>query len=232
MDADAPEAGMHAFVPRLSEVTVSGNWVGASAVRGTGSNAVTADGLLVPPERVVSLLQSPRLDRPLFRVAFLIVQWMPGAAMVIGARRGAMRGCVELVVDKTSASPDRRPYIDLWRLQQALADTSATIESLSSGLRFVAADLWSAAMAGERPSLQVRARWRPMRFDILDTAQRTISDLYRSSGSAVYGTRNVVERATRDIHAIATTFEQPIAAAFREDGGRVLAGKDPQNPAF
>jgi hypothetical protein len=71
-----------------------------------------------------------------------------------------------------------------------------------------------------------------MLFYIFDTGRRTISDLYRSSGSAVYGTRNVVERSMRDIHAIATTFEQPVAQAFRADAGRVLAGKDPKNPAF
>ncbi len=36
----------------------------------------------------------------------------------------------------------------------------------------------------------------------------------------------------RDIHAIATTFEQPQAQAFRADAGRVLAGKDPILPVF
>ena len=79
---------------------------------------------------------------------------------------------------------------------------------------------------------RARARWWSLLFYVFDTGRRTISDLYRSSGSAVYGTRNVVERSMRDIHAIATTFEQPIAQAFRADAGRVLAGKDPTNPAF
>ena len=106
------------------------------------------------------------------------------------------------------------------------------VDSLSSGLRGVAEDLWAAATAGEQPSTRLRARWWSMLFYIFDTGRRTISDLYRSSGSAVYGTRNVVERSMRDIHAIATTFEQPIAQAFRADAGRVLAGKDPKNPAF
>jgi hypothetical protein len=41
-----------------------------------------------------------------------------------------------------------------------------------------------------------------------------------------------VERSLRDIGAIATTFEQPPAQAFRADAGRVLAGKDAKNPAF
>jgi alkylation response protein AidB-like acyl-CoA dehydrogenase len=232
LDPSAPEAGLYNFVLPMRELTVSDNWVGASAMRGTGSNAVFGQGVFVPPERVVTLPQPPRIDRPLFRVSSFVVLWMPCAAMVIGALRSAMEECIGLVADKISSGPDRQPYIDRWRLQQTLADTCATVDSLSSGLRGVAEDLWAAATAGEQPSTRLRARWWSMLFYIFDTGRRTVSDLYRSSGSAVYGTRNVVERSMRDIHAIATTFEQPIAQAFRADAGRVLAGKDPKNPVF
>ena len=218
---------MYQFILPMRDLTVSDNWVGASAMRGTGSNAVFGQGVLVPPERVVLVGQPPRIDRPLFRVSSFVVLWLPCAAMVIGALRAAMEECVGLVADKISAGPDRQPYIDRWRLQQTLADTCATVDSLSSGLRGVAEDLWAAAVAGEQPSTRLRARWWSMLFYIFDTGRRTVSDLYRSSGSAVYGTRNVVERSMRDIHAIATTFEQPVAQAFRADAGRVLAGKDP-----
>jgi hypothetical protein len=96
----------------------------------------------------------------------------------------------------------------------------------------VAEDLWAAAIAGESASPALRARWWSLLFYVLDTARHTVSDLYRSSGSAIYGTKNAVERSFRDIHAIATTFEQPIAQAFRADAGRVLAGKEVKNPAF
>ena len=67
-------------------------------------------------------------------------------------------------------------------------------------------------------------------FYVLDTARRAVSDLYRSSGSAVYAGSNPVERAMRDIHAIAVTFEQPSIQALRSDAGRVLAGKNPKLP--
>jgi alkylation response protein AidB-like acyl-CoA dehydrogenase len=232
LDPDAPEAGMYAFVLPMSDLTVSDNWVEASAMRGTGSNAVGGQGVFVPSERVVSLTGPPRIDRPLFRVSSFVVLWVPCAAMVIGALRAAMKGCIEMVADKTAAGPERQPYIDLWRLQQTLADASATIDSLSSGLRSIAEDLWATATAGERPSAHLRARWWSMLFYIFDTGRRTSSDLYRSSGSAAYGTRNVVEQSMRDIHAIATTFEQPIGQALRGDAGRVLAGKAPRNPIF
>ena len=162
----------------------------------------------------------------------LVVLWMPCAAMVIGALRAAMDGCVELVANKLGAGPDRQPYADLWRLQQTLADSAATIECLSAGLQTVAEELWAAATAGHAPSKAVRAKWWSLLFYVLDTTRRAVSDLYRSSGSAVYGTRNPVERSMRDIHAIATTFEQPIGQSLRGDAGRVLAGKDSKNPMF
>jgi hypothetical protein len=75
--------------------------------------------------------------------------------------------------------------------------TNSTVDSLSSGLRGVAEDLWASATAGEQPSARLRARWWSM----------------------------------RDIHAIATTFEQ-LAQAFRAGAGMVLAGKDPKGPVF
>ena len=85
LDGNAPEAGMYAFVMPMSDLTVTDNWVEASAMRGTGSNAVVGQGVFVPDERVVSLTQSPRIDRPLFRVAPFVILWMPCAAM--GDRR-------------------------------------------------------------------------------------------------------------------------------------------------
>ena len=151
---------------------------------------------------------------------------------MIGALRAALDGCIELVADKRSAGPDRAPYIESGRLQQTLADSAASIECLSAGLRTVAEDLWAAATAGDPPSLALRARWWSLLFYVFDVARQTASNLYRSSGSAVYGTRNPVERSLRDILAIATTFEQPPAQAFRAHAGRVLAGKGATNPIF
>jgi alkylation response protein AidB-like acyl-CoA dehydrogenase len=232
LDAQAPEAGMYAFILPMTDLTVTTNWVEASAMRGTGSNAVTGDHVFVPDERVVSLVQPPQLDRPTFRVAPFVTLWVPCAAMVIGALRAAMGGCVQLVANKVAASPDRTPYTESGRLQQTLADSAATIECLSAGLRAVVEELWAAATAGRPPSVEVRARWWSLLFYVFDTARHTVSDLYRSSGSAVYGAANLVERSMRDIHAIATTFEQPPAQAFRADAGRALAGKDPILPAF
>ena len=117
-------------------------------------------------------------------------------------------------------------------MRQTLADVTRCIDCLSAGLRTIAEEWWAAVAAGESASLALGARWWSTLFYLLDTARHAASDLYRSSGSAVYGTRNPVERSMRDIHAIAATFEQPIGQALRADAGRVIAGKAPQVPIF
>ena len=109
------------------------------------------------------------------------------------------------------------------------AQTPATQQSSPAPL---AEELWAAASAGVRPDPPLRARWWSLLFYVLDSARRTVSDLYRSSGSAVYGGANVVERTMRDIHAISVTFEQPSIHALRDDAGRVLAGKQAKLPIF
>jgi alkylation response protein AidB-like acyl-CoA dehydrogenase len=225
VDASSPQSGLFFFVIPMSELEVGTNWVTATAMRGTGSSAVTGTGVFVPDERVIPFSRPPRLDRPLFRMSPFVTLWLPCAATVIGILRAAMDGRVEMVANKRASDPTRTPYIEAGRLQHTLADTAAATDSLSAGLRSVAEDVWAAASAGESPPPLLRSRWWSVLFYVLDTARRAVSDLYRSSGSAVYGAANPVERAMRDVHAISVTFEQPSIQALRGDAGRVLAGK-------
>ena len=232
LDANAPEAGIYTFVMPMTQLTLTETWVDATAMRGTGSNAVMASKVFVPDERVVSLALGPLIDRPLFRVSPWVVLFLPCAAMVIGALRAAMAGCVELVASKVSSMPDRTPYVEAGRVAQTLADAAATIECLSAGLRNVAEDMWAVAVDGQTPSTALRARWWSVLLYVMDAARQSVSDLYRSSGSAAYATRNSVQRSMQDIHAIATTFEQPFGSLLRSEAGRVLAGREPTNPVF
>jgi alkylation response protein AidB-like acyl-CoA dehydrogenase len=231
-DANAPQAGLFFFVMPMSDLHVGTDWVQATAMRGTGSSAVTGAGVFVPDERVIPIAQPPRLDRPLFRVSPFVTLWLPCAATVIGTLRAAIDACVELIANKRAADPTRTPYIEAGRSQQTLADTAAATHSLSAGLRLVAEDFWAAAIEGTSAPPLLRARWWSILFYVFDTARRAVSDLYRSCGSAVYAAANRVEQAMRDIHAISVTFEQPSIQALRGDAGRVLAGKQPKLPIF
>ena len=68
---------------------------GAGGLNRGRSNAVVGRGILVPLERGRSTRAvTTRIDRPLFRVSPLVIQYVPVAAMVIGALRAAMQDCV------------------------------------------------------------------------------------------------------------------------------------------
>src|SRR5580765_2382140 len=74
-DANSPEAGLFFFVIPMSELDIGSNWVAATAMRGTGSSAVTGTGVFVPDERVIPFAQTPRVDRPLYRVSPFVTLW-------------------------------------------------------------------------------------------------------------------------------------------------------------
>ncbi len=76
---------VYAMVLPMDELDITDTWLGASSMRGTGSNAVSGKGIFVPDERVAAMSRRPIIDRPLFRVAPLVVLWAPCAALVIGA---------------------------------------------------------------------------------------------------------------------------------------------------
>ncbi|MFN0027108.1 MAG: hypothetical protein ACKV2O_07990 [Acidimicrobiales bacterium] len=231
--SDRPE--LLAMVLPMDELEVSDSWLDASSMRGSGSNAVRtpgSPGLFVPAERVVAQAQPPLVDRPLYRVDPLVVLWLPCAALVIGALRDAIDGMFELAGPKLGSVPGRPRHADSWRVQQAACDATAAADCLSAGLAAVVAELWSHAEAATKPPPQLRARWWSLLFHTLDDARRHVSDLFALSTSAVYATGNRVERCFRDIHAVATTFEQPHVQAYRRASGLVLLGHEPDNPAF
>jgi len=227
------ELGVHSIVIPMTDTVVSETWRDASSMRGTGSNAVSASDVFVPDERVVPPTAPLLVDRPLYRVSGLVVLWAPCVALVIGALRSAIDGTVELVADKNSSgSPVRMMHADSWRVQQSVTDAMTAADCLMAGLVAILEELWCCAVAGEQPSLRLRARWWSLLCSSMDVARDHASELYSRSSSAVYASSNRVERSLRDIHAIATTFEQVPAQSFRADAARVLFGGEPKNPMF
>jgi alkylation response protein AidB-like acyl-CoA dehydrogenase len=216
----------------MDQLEVTETWLDASNMRGTGSNAVRTPGLFVPAERVVEMKQPPLIDRPLYRVDPMIMIFAPSVALVIGALRCAIDGLVELAGPKLTNMPGRPRHADSWRVQQGVCDATAAAECMSAGLGNLMAEVWSCAEAGTPPPPQLRARWWSMLFYLLDTARHHVSELFTRSTSAVYATSNRVERSFRDIHAVATTFEQEAGQMFRRASGLVLLGHEPNNPAF
>ena len=60
--------------------------------------------------------------------------------------------------------------------------------------------------------------------------QELVGRLFPAATSAAYATRNPVERALRDVHAISATVES--FQSLRWASARVLLGHEPRHPAF
>ena len=225
--ANSPD--VRRMVISLADCEVSNSWNQASAMRGTGSHAVSAPGIFVPEERTIRADSPLLLDRPAFRCPSQVPFIGCAGAMSIGVLRSALEGAVELCATKRSRY-DGHKHFDDPRLQQYVADASAAADSLSANLRENGERLWAVYDASLEPDHQTSARFWSAVFYTVDTAADHVSRLYRVATSATYGTRNKVERALRDIHAVNAAVDS--FQAVRRAAGGILLGQEPNHPLF
>ena len=176
----------------------------AVGMRGTGSDAVSAEGVSCP---IPSL--GPRRPAPL-RPPPVPGQTLgcspPCAAMAVGVLCSGIAGVVDMVAGKVSRF-DGHTHAEDPRLQQVLADATAAAECLSAGL---SAPLWTGTgrpwwRGGARRGRRIRL-WSTM-FWTFDVAAEHASRLFTSGWQRHLRARNPVDRALRDVHAIAAAFD-------------------------
>lgn len=196
----------------------------ASGMRGTGSHGVRARRVDVPAGRVVDPSLPPQLDRALYR-------WPPSSARggtTAGLAIGVLRAAIAAAVQFPWLARRGAPADDGLRRRQALADATAAVDAQSLGLRLLAEELWEAYEVGAAPGPRLGARWWSMVAATFDLVCDHTSRLYRTSTSAVYATRNPLDRCLRDAHAIAAAAE-PVQA-MRRAAGDALLGEGPARP--
>lgn len=213
----------------LAELEVHDNWRDASAMRGTGSQSVSARGVLVPSCRAVPIAAPSRIDRPLYRANDAVLFFAPAGAMAVGILRAAVQGVIDLVSTKVSRFDGHAHYDDA-RIQQTVADAHAAAECLSAGLARVCGRYWEAVEQAALPDPGVRADLWSVLFATFDVARLHASNLYAVGTSATYATRNPVERALRDVHALNAAFDS--FQSLRRAAGRSLLGHEPGHPRF
>jgi alkylation response protein AidB-like acyl-CoA dehydrogenase len=217
------------FVLPLAELTVHDNWRDASGMRGTGSQSVTAGNVFVPASRAIPISAPTRIDRPLFRVGDGVAFFAAPAAMAVGIVRAGLRGVIDVVSSKVSRFDGHAHYDDV-RIQQTVADATAAAECLSAGLARVCGRYWDAIEDGDEPSAALRADLWSVLFATFDVARQQVSNLYTVGTSSTYATRNPVERALRDIHALNAAFDT--FQSLRRAAGRSLLGHEANHPRF
>ncbi|ROP55782.1 alkylation response protein AidB-like acyl-CoA dehydrogenase [Streptomyces sp. PanSC9] len=173
-------------VPR-EELSVLDTWVSVG-LRGSGSNSVTADGIVVPAHRSFTLgaLLTPLPDAArCHRVPYPMVAGLMFAAPVLGAARGALRAWADDCVQEGS----RRPGQNL-----LLARASARLHAAGLLLEGAAdrADRQGTtplAVAENRRDAATAAAW----------CREAVDDLFHASGLRGQSPDSLLQRAWRDV---------------------------------
>ncbi|MCE2487623.1 MAG: acyl-CoA dehydrogenase family protein [Desulfurellaceae bacterium] len=217
------------FLIPTADLVISPTWRGAAAMRGTGSHAVSVDQVFVP-EGFAHTPAKPRvIDRPLYRLPLPLLFAPAGVAVALGALDTAVASAREALGAKVS-SFSGQTIRDQTPIQELIAHSSAALRAARAGLLAATNAVWELASRGAGVPLPLRAELYASTFYVLDTARDTVSHLYARGTRAGFMQGNPLERALRNLHAIAFGYES--SRGLQHSAGRVLLGGEPLDPLF
>ena len=130
-----------------------------SGLCGTGSHDFTLDGAFVPEDRTFSIFEEGGLPGPLGRIPELSLSSLAFANVALGIAQGALAEVTTLASTKVpmlaSSTVAANP---LFRYQ--LGEADALLRAATALLDADGAAVWAAAVDGEEPTLEQRARTR------------------------------------------------------------------------
>ena len=217
------------FMIRTENLDVSPTWQEAAAMRGTASNAASLDEIFVPEGMAHSAHDGLTLNRPNFRVPLWSLFAAADAAIANGVLFSAVEAAREELSTKIS-SYRGTPLRDDVPIQELIAHCRATYVAVRAGILQLTDELGEAANTGEPIPEALRSDLFCMFYFALDTTRESVSRLYARGTRAGFLRGNTVERALRNLHAIAFGCEG--ARPLQHDAGRILMGGSPTHPAF
>ncbi len=219
-----------ALVP-MDELHVEDTWF-TTGMRGTGSNTLSGEGLLVPDHRVLSVMPAVRGDAtfqggashsPRYRSAFLptLVTHMMGPYI------GMARAALELVSEDASTrgisftAYGRRS--DSTAFQLAVAEATARVDA-ATALAHSAADAIDAyAVAGTYPDAVFRARVRLHFGHVVAQCCEAVDLLVSAHGASAFAEASPLGGIVRDIQTAGRhAFASPVVN--KEVFGRAVLG--------
>lgn len=215
VNADGTLVDQGLLLVPAAEVAIEETWF-VAGMRGTGSNTVVADEVVVPRHRFVSLrtLQaggndSPYTDEELYRVPFAVAAMTDLAGPQLGLARAALEFVVEQARRRGVAYTDYATQADSPAVQLAVAK-AATLIDTGELLTFRAvAEIDEAGRLGTFPEYRTRARCRMDVAQAIVNAREAIRELVSVHGSAGFAESSPLQRIWRDSevasrHAVAT----------------------------
>ena len=224
-DAQGNDVTRAIFVPRDEKVKVYETW-NVTGLRGTASNDFTIEGAFVPAGRGFQMLVTPPVH-PWAVYRALPLLFINHGAHALGVARGAIESAIEVARKKRGWGGV--PMTELPRIQMAVAQATALVDSAAEYMYGTATRLWQDILAGnDDPDL--RARTRLATSNAATMAVQAVDTLHNALGTAAIMADNPIERQFRDIHTASK--HVMIGHMTYEAAGRVLLGMEPQFPFF
>jgi alkylation response protein AidB-like acyl-CoA dehydrogenase len=212
---------------RRRDVRILDTWH-TGGLRGTGSHDVVLENLLVPRRHSVSPLDGSTLSGALGRVPIVCSMAAGYGVQLLGVAQGALDALVALATSKQVVDPGP-PMAERPAVLAAIAEQRVRLSAAREHLHAAVTKLWSAAEEGRRPVEQIAAVFGAAQHAMAE-GRAAVSALYPLGGASSLYSSSPLERAHRDMHAMAA---HVMGQRFwQEDTGRILLGREAINPLY
>ncbi len=204
---DGPPQATLVLVP-LSECTVEDTWR-AGGLAGTGSNDVVIDDHLAPAHRVVdmALLRGEPTPGSVVNPHYLFRLPMFGlfSFNLVGCAIGAAQGAIDQVVERLAGhgSITGVRVSAQVPVQLRISESQAEIDAARVLLLHELAEIDRLSREGEELDLERRVRYRRDNSFAAQLACRAVERIHPLIGAAGLADDDPVQRAWRDVHAVA-----------------------------
>ncbi len=207
-DADGKAVDYRTFLLPASDYQIEDVW-DTVGLRGTGSNDIVVDGVLVPEHRSLSFADVTRCacpghevnDAPLYRIPFGSVFSYAITTPIIGMATGAYHAHVAYQRDRVSAAYAGHKVSEDPFAQARIAEAAAEIDGAWLALERNMTELMEHARAGEPIPMPLRLRIRRDQVRGTGHAISAVDLLFENSGGRALKSGTPIQRFWRDAHA-------------------------------
>jgi alkylation response protein AidB-like acyl-CoA dehydrogenase len=205
---NAPPAKQYFAVMTRDQYDIEDNW-NAIGLAATGSNDVVVKDAFVPQHRLLDIMttrdgKSPGASdhmHPLYRMPL----FAPFAHTLVGAAMGSALGALEQITtdltDKRSVANVK--LADQPAIQMRIGEAAAQINSAFALVAVDRAQINQLAHDNQLPDYETRARWRLNTGYAVKLCVQAVEHLLPVTGGRGLELTNPVQRAWRDVHAVA-----------------------------
>ncbi len=208
-DEPRPIPDFRSFLVPMRDVRIDDTWF-VAGLKGTGSKDLVIEDAFVPAYRTLSLPDAAMGNAPGSKVNHAPLYQIPfGSFLALGvtpAATGIARAALEAFTERTRervmAYSDRK-MVEQVPAQIRLAESSVEIETAELLIARTCREVMERAGTEESTQIDVRARVRRDLAYVVRLSTRAVDRLFEVSGAHALFDSSPIQRAFRDLHAMA-----------------------------